>query len=170
MDCYLANAEGWGTAIQLLHELATEKDVKRLSAYCKISRYDKYLGDDDLEIYETWRRAFRGENLYYLIRYGINGREEWEPEEEPFYCFDRDEDNTGYKYYLAYHQWNAFQGWLANHSEARENFYQFEVSVMIDFDSSFYLLKIDPFFCWEKDCLLSACLSWKGAGVFSYAQ
>ena len=116
MDCYPANAEGWGTAIQLVHGLATEKDVKRLSAYCENSRYDKYLGNDNSEIYETWIRAFQGENIYYLIRYGISVHEDWEPEEEEsFYCFERDEDNTGYEYYLAYHQWNAFQGWLANH-------------------------------------------------------
>ena len=35
MDCYPANAEGWGTVIQLLHGLATEKDVKMLNTYCK---------------------------------------------------------------------------------------------------------------------------------------
>jgi hypothetical protein len=56
-----------------------------------------------------------------------------------FYRFEGGEDNTGYEYYLAYHQWNAFQGWLANHSEAHEIFNQFEVSVMINCDSSFYL-------------------------------
>ena len=97
MDCYPANAEGWGTAIQLLQELATEKDVKRLNAYCKNNKYNKYLGDDDSKIYETWSRAFRGEHLYYRICYGISGREDWEPEaEEPYYRFDREEDNTGY--------------------------------------------------------------------------
>ena len=133
MDRYPTNTKGWGTAIQLLHELATEKDVKRLNAYCKNNKYDKYLGDDDSEIYETWSRAFRGERLYYLIRYGISGHEEWEPEaEEQYYCFDRDEDNTGYGFYLAYHQWNAFQGWLVNHSKAHKNFNQFEVSTMIN--------------------------------------
>ncbi len=69
----------------------------------------------------------------------ISGREDWEPEEEPYYCFERDEDNTGYEYYLAYHQWNAFRGWLANHSKARENFNQFEVSVMINRNPSLFL-------------------------------
>jgi hypothetical protein len=58
MDCYPPNAKGWGTAIQLLHELATEKDVKRLNANCKNSRYDKYSRNDDSEIYKTWSRAF----------------------------------------------------------------------------------------------------------------
>ena len=131
MDHYPANAEGWRTAIQLLRELATEKDVKRLNAYCEDSRYNKYLGGDDSEIYETWIRAFRGENLYYLISYGISGHEDWEPEEEdPFYHFKRDGDNTRFKYYLTYHQWNAFQGWLTNHPAARENFHQFKVSVI----------------------------------------
>ena len=140
MDCYPANAEGWEMAIQMLHELAAEKDIKRLNAYFEKNRYDKYLGDDDSQIYKTWRRAFQGESLYYLIHYGISGCEDWEPEaEEPFYRFDRDEDNTGYEYYLAYHQWNAFQGWLANHSKARENFNQFEVSVVINHDSSSFL-------------------------------
>jgi hypothetical protein len=77
-----------------------------------------------------------GKGLYYLICYGISGREDCEPEaEEPYYYgFEREEDNTGYEYYLAYHQWNAFQGWLSNHSKARESFNQFEVSVMIDRD------------------------------------
>ena len=54
--------------------------------------------------------------------------------------FDREEDNTGYEYYLAYHQWNAFQGWLSNHSEACESFNQFEVSAMIDRDPILILL------------------------------
>ena len=140
MDCYPTNAKGWETAIQLLHELAMEKDVKRLNAYCENNKYDKYLGDDDLEIYKTWSRAFQGEHLYYLIRYGISGREDWEPEvKEPYYCFDRDEDNTGYEYYLVYHQWNAFQGWLANHSQTRENFNQFEVSTMLNRNPSSFL-------------------------------
>jgi hypothetical protein len=86
MDCYPANAEGWGTAIQLLHELATEKDVERLNTYCKKNKYNKYFEDDDSEIYESWSRAFQGERLYYLIRYGISGREDWETEaEEPYY-------------------------------------------------------------------------------------
>ncbi len=100
MDLYPANAKGWGTAIQLLHELATEKDVERLNTYSENNKYNKYLGDDDLEIYESWSRAFRGERLNYLIRYGISGREDWEPEaEEPYYYgFDREEDNTGYEY------------------------------------------------------------------------
>ncbi len=35
MDCYPANAKGWGTAIQLLHELAMEKDVKRLNTIAR---------------------------------------------------------------------------------------------------------------------------------------
>ena len=87
--------------------------MKRLKAYCEDIRYDKYLGDDDSEIYDSWSRAFRGENLYYLIHYGISGRDDWEPEEEdPFRCFERDDINTGFEYYLAYHQWNAFQGWF----------------------------------------------------------
>ncbi len=47
MDCYPANAEGWGTAIQLLHGLATEKDINRLNAYCKNNKSNKYLEDDD---------------------------------------------------------------------------------------------------------------------------
>ncbi len=140
MDRYPANAKGWGNVIQLLHELAMEKDVKRLNAYCENNKYDKYLGDDDQEIYKTWSCAFRGGHLYYLIRYGISGREDWEPEaEEPYYRFDGDEDNTGYEYYLVYHQWNAFQGWLANHSKARENFNQFEVSDMINCNPSLFL-------------------------------
>ncbi len=111
MDRYPANVEGWGTVIQLLHELATEKDVERLNTYCKKNKYNTYLGDDDQEICKSWSREFRGERLYYLICYGISGREDWELEaEEPYYYgFDREEDNTGYKYYLAYHQWNTFQ-------------------------------------------------------------
>ncbi len=42
---------------------------------------------------------FRGERLYYLIHYGIGGREDWEPgvEETYYYDFEREEDNTGYE-------------------------------------------------------------------------
>ena len=60
MDHYPANAEGWGTAIQLLHELATEKDVERLNTNCEKNKYNKYLGDDDSEIYKSWSCAFQG--------------------------------------------------------------------------------------------------------------
>jgi hypothetical protein len=72
MDRCPTNVEGWGTSIQLLHELATVKDVKRLNAYCKIDKYNEYLSDDDLDAYESWSRAFQGEHLYYLICYGIS--------------------------------------------------------------------------------------------------
>ena len=111
MDCYPLNPVGWGMAIDLLRELAMERDIKRLSVYCADSKYDRYLGDDDSEIYESWIRAFRGENVYYLIRYEISGREVGKPEEEDsFRHFKRDDNNTGAKYYQAYYQWNALQG------------------------------------------------------------
>jgi hypothetical protein len=96
-------------AIDLLRELATEEDVKRLSKYCLDAKYKMYLGDDNLV--ESWVAAFVGEIKYYLIRYGISGRFEWEREEkDPFRHFDRDDDNTGVEYYQAYHQWNTFCG------------------------------------------------------------
>ncbi len=63
MDRYPTNANRWGTAIRILHELAMEKDVKRLNAYCENNKYNKYLGDDDSEIYKSWSRAFQGERL-----------------------------------------------------------------------------------------------------------
>ena len=98
-------------AIDFLCELAMEKDMKRLSKYCSDTKYKKYLGDDDSEIFESWVAAFVGEIKYYLIRYGISGCFEWEREEEdPFRCFNRDDDNTGVEYYQAYHQWNTFCG------------------------------------------------------------
>ena len=73
---------GCGTAIRILHELATVKDINRLNAYCKNNKYNEYLGGDDLDAYESWSCAFQGERLYYLIHYGISGREAWEPEAE----------------------------------------------------------------------------------------
>ena len=57
-----------------------------------------------------------------------------------YYGIEREEDNTGYEYFLAYHQWNAFHGWLSNRSKARESFNQFEVSVMIDHDPILFRL------------------------------
>jgi hypothetical protein len=51
MEQYPGNAEGWGTAIRILHELATVKDVKRLNAYCKNDKYNEYLGNDDSDVY-----------------------------------------------------------------------------------------------------------------------
>ena len=77
--------------------------------YCADSKYNRYLGDDNSEIYESWVSAFQGENLYHLIRYEVSACEDWEPEEkDPFRHFERDDDNTGAKYYPAYHQRNAF--------------------------------------------------------------
>ena len=129
MGRYPSDPAGWGMAINFLCELATEKDVKRLSEYCSDTKYKKYLGDGDSEIFESWAAAFVGEIKYYLIRYGISRRFEWEREEEdPFRRFDGDEDSTGVYYYKVYHQWNAFRGWLTSHPDARESFNQFKVS------------------------------------------
>ena len=85
MDCYPLNRVGWGTTIDLPCELATERDIKRLSVYCADSKYDRNFGNDDLEIYKSWISAFRGENFHYLIRYEISRREDWEPEEEDLF-------------------------------------------------------------------------------------
>ena len=116
MESYPSDPVGWGMAIDLLRELATEEDVKRLSEYCADTKYDTYLGDDNSDIFESWVEAFVGEIKYYLIPYGISGRFEWEREEEdPFRRFEWDDNNTGVEYYQAYHQWNAFRGWLTNH-------------------------------------------------------
>jgi hypothetical protein len=46
MDHYPLNPEGWGTTIDFLHELAMERDIKRLSVYCADSKYNRYLGGD----------------------------------------------------------------------------------------------------------------------------
>jgi hypothetical protein len=129
MERYPSDPAGWGMAINLLHELATEEEVRRLNKkYCSDPKYSKYLGEDNSEIFKSWVAAFVGEIKYYLIRYGIIERFEWEREEEdPFRCFKVD-DNTGVDYHRAYHQWNAFCGWMKNHPEARESYNQFEVS------------------------------------------
>ena len=68
MERYPSDCVGWGMVIDLLRELATEEDVKRLSVYCADNKYARYLGDNDLEIFESWVGAFVGENTYYLIR------------------------------------------------------------------------------------------------------
>ena len=129
MKCYPSDPVGWGMPIDLLRELATEEDVKRLIEYCADTKYGKNLGDVNSEIFKSCVGAFVGEIKYYLIRYGISGRFEWEREEEdPFRRFERDDNNTGVEYYQAYHQWNAFCGWLKNHPAARENFNQVKVS------------------------------------------
>jgi hypothetical protein len=66
-------AGGWGTLIRLLHELATVKDVKRLNAYCKIDTYNEYLGDDDLDAFESWSHAFQGEHRRLLDKWSGEG-------------------------------------------------------------------------------------------------
>jgi hypothetical protein len=102
MERYPSDPAGWGMVIDLLRELATEEDVRRLSKYCSDPKYSKYLGEDDSEIFESWVAAFVGEIKYYLIRYGISGRFEGEREEEdPFRHFDGDNNNTGVEYHRA---------------------------------------------------------------------
>jgi hypothetical protein len=128
MERYPSDPAGWGMAIDLLCELATEEDVRRLSKYCSDPKYSKYLGEDDSEIFKSWVAAFIGEIKYYLIRYGISGRFKWEREEEDPSRRFKVNDNTGVDYHRAYHQWNAFCGWMKNHSEVRESYNQFEVS------------------------------------------
>ena len=100
MERYPSDPAGWGMALDLLCELATEEDVRRLSEYCSDPKYNRYLGDNDSEIFQSWVAAFIGEIKYYLIHYGISGRFEWErDEEDPFRCFDGDNDNTGVDYH-----------------------------------------------------------------------
>ncbi len=77
MERYPLDPVGWGMAIDLLRELVTEEDVKRLSVYCTDNKYDRYLGEEDLEIFESWVGVFVVENTYYLIRYGISRCFEW---------------------------------------------------------------------------------------------
>jgi hypothetical protein len=67
MESYPSDPVEWGMAIDLLRELATEEDVKRLSEYCADTKYDTYLGDDNSDIFESWVEAFVGEIKYYLI-------------------------------------------------------------------------------------------------------
>ena len=83
-----------------------------------------------------------------------------------FYCFERDEDNTRYKCYLAYHHWNAFQGWLVNHSKAGENFNQFKVSVMINHDLSFFFRKLTHLFFGKKVAYCQLVQAGRASGVF----
>ena len=47
MERYPSDPVGWGIAIDLLHELATEEDVKWLSVYYVGNKYNWYLGDND---------------------------------------------------------------------------------------------------------------------------
>ena len=101
--------------------------------------------------YEAWIQAFSGENLYNLIHYGVSGGEDWEPEEEdPFSCFERDDDNTGAEYFLAYHQWNASQARLTNHPTALVNCCQFKGSVIVWSWFKFISLKIDSYILGKK--------------------
>jgi hypothetical protein len=58
MDHYPSNPMGWGAAIDLLCELATERDIKRLIVYCANSKYDRHLRDEDSEIYKSWVSGF----------------------------------------------------------------------------------------------------------------
>ena len=74
MEHYPSDPVGWGMAIDLLHELAMERDIKRFSVYCAGNDYDKYLGEDDSEIFKSWVGVYMGEIKHYIIRYGISGR------------------------------------------------------------------------------------------------
>ena len=127
-----ANPEGWGEAINLIHNLVTKQDVKMLAHYCK-SGSDKYFqSDSDYNLCKNWKSAFRGESKYYQIRYGISGRKSWKREESnPFDPFEREDNNTGGENFLAFHQWNGYQAWLSLHPTEYENFHWFKVSVYL---------------------------------------
>ena len=58
MDCHPPNPMEWGMAIDLLGELATKRDIKRLSVCCANSKYDRHLRDEDSEIYKSWVSGF----------------------------------------------------------------------------------------------------------------
>ena len=83
-----------------------------------------------------------------------------------FQRFERDDDNTGAEFYQAYHQWNAFQGWLTNHPAALENFNPFKVSV-INYSRFKYLsFKLTHLFAGIKVAFRQLFLDGRAAGVF----
>ena len=73
MECYPANAVGWGQVIQLLWMILIEGDLERLARYCNNYPSRHFDCPHDYALYKNWKGVFVGERKYHMIRYVISG-------------------------------------------------------------------------------------------------
>ena len=114
-----------------LSALLAAEDMKRLQKYCNKSDRRFHAGDSSL--YEDWKGSFVGDAEYLKIFTGFSGEEG--PEiigsgysSDNFYPRMHDgPDNSGQEFYLAFHQWNAFEKWLTKHPECAASVRAFKV-------------------------------------------
>jgi hypothetical protein len=141
--CYPSDPISWNEVMSKLQELVTSDDMKRLKKYC--DRGDRRFQWLDYSVYKKWKRSFTGEPEYCKIFTGLSGEEKPESIE---YGYDSDNfdpemfdeegiENSGKEYFLAYHQWNAFEKWLTQHPECAAQVKDFKVSQRLLYYATF---------------------------------
>ena len=117
-----------------LRGLLVSEDMKRLKKYC--DKRDRRFHCDDGSLYEKWKWSFTGEAVYCKIFTRWSGEERPEMFESGHDSDNFDPgmfdgpDNSGKDYFLAYHQWNAFEKWLTRHPECAAKVWAFKVCLL----------------------------------------
>ena len=138
--CYPSDPDSWDLVMDRLKELLTSADMKRLKQYCDKRNRRFHRGDKSL--YEEWKWRFTGEAVYHKIFTGLSGEERPEMSETGYDSDNLDPgmfdgfENSGEDYFLAYHQWNAFEKWLTVHPECAAHVSAFKVSHLLYLSSN----------------------------------
>lgn len=123
---------GWEEVQETAQGLIAFKDMNRFKKLCGHREGYRYVeANEEEDIYGEWERyVLNGETKYCGVLIGHKTQGEDEEEE------NSDNENRGgyhlvdqgHKYYLAFHQWSAFAGWLESHMpEERGMVHKFEV-------------------------------------------
>jgi hypothetical protein len=131
---FKANCSWWRDVISSANDLLTCRDLGRFAALCNES-YDAVEGE--YYLYKNWQFLFLGRPTYIWIRNGVEGHEE--DKESNYVGSDNGswgggvESTGGRKYFLLYHHWIAYFGWLQFCPEEAARYRQFEVSASSSF-------------------------------------
>jgi hypothetical protein len=127
--CYKADCLGWRDVISSVHNLLTRRDLERFAALC----YDVHNAvEGKYYLYKHWQSSFLGHPTYIRIRNGVEGHEEdvWSNNKS---WGGGIESNGRREYFLAYHQWIVYAGWLLFCPDEAARYRQFKVCVYASF-------------------------------------
>ncbi len=117
--------------IHRCRDLLSDKDMSRFKQ-C-IDNGSPLIAEGDKDLYELWKGSFVGTLRFHHIMYGINGLfEHEEGGEDNLSAMGHEDkeyvtDNSGYLYFVAYHQLHAFFAWPRCRNDRARMYCEFEV-------------------------------------------
>lgn len=123
---------GWEAVREAARELIDKKDMRRFRILCDYEAKHgyRYVEENEMEdIYDEWQKdVVKGLTRYCGVSIGHKSEDEeeenWDDENHGGY----DLVDRGREYYLAFHQWSAFAGWLESRTPEEQGMVrEFEV-------------------------------------------